>query len=72
MHIYILENLFTRAFLKANEAQEEVVPPKLNLTPQQLFWVGYAQDYCLLGGMFEYFDTFEDVLNFYWVDSLKI
>ena len=69
MHINILENIFTRAFLKANEAQEEVVPPKLNLTPQQLFWVGYAQNWCLLGGDFELIDTFEDVLEFYEVDS---
>ena len=54
--------------MKANAAQEEVVPPGLNLTPAKLFWVGYGQDYCLLGGDFERHDTFTDVLNGYWVN----
>ena len=39
-----------RAFLKALDRSDEYVPSKLNLTPRQLFWVGYAQDWCLLGG----------------------
>ena len=44
--------------------QEEVVPPALNLTAQQLFWVGYGQDYCLLGDEYEIYDTFEDILEY--------
>ena len=53
--------------MKANANQEEVVPPALNLTAQQLFWVGYGQDYCLLGDRFEDYDRFEDILENYWV-----
>jgi len=33
--------------LKANAEVKEVVPLDLNLTAQQLFWVGNAQYYCL-------------------------
>ena len=47
--------------MKANAEQEEVVPPALNLTAQQLFWVGYGQDWCLFSG-FEN-DKFEDLLD---------
>ena len=53
----------SRAFLKAMEKQEEVVPPALNLTAQQLYWVGQGQTFCLLGG-FEHVDNFEEILNY--------
>ena len=53
--------------MKANRVEEEIIPPGLNLTAQQLFWVGYAQDYCLLGGGYEDSDSFEGVLQ-YWVN----
>ena len=49
--------------MKANAKQDEVVPLALNLTAQQLFSVGYGQDYCLLGDRFEDYDTFEDILE---------
>ena len=49
--------------MKANEKQEEVVPIALNLTAQQLFWVGYGQEFCLWGGYFEIYDKFEDILE---------
>jgi len=55
-----------RAFLKASEDVQEVIPPNLNLTAKQLFWVGYAQDYCLLGGRYEKYDKFSDLLTAYW------
>jgi len=54
-----------RAFLKASEAVQEVIPPNLNLTAKQLFWVGYAQDYCLLGGSYERYNKFSDLLKAY-------
>ena len=53
--------------MKASEATQEVIPPKLNLTAKQLFWVGWAQDFCLLGGGYEYYDKFSDLLSAYWV-----
>ena len=56
-----------RAFLKANAEEKEVVPPELDLTPQQLFWVGYGQDYCLLGGNFERYDNLGDLIERYSV-----
>merc|ERR1740137_387157 len=46
-----------RAFLKANAEVKEVVPLDLNLTAQQLFWVGNAQYYCLW--------NFEEYRNIY-------
>ena len=55
-----------RAFLKANAQDKEIIPPALNLTAQQLFWVGYGQDYCLLGDRFEKYETIEEVVE-YWV-----
>ena len=48
--------------MKANAEQEEVVPPALNLTAQQLFWVGYGQDHCLENLNLRY-DEFEDMLE---------
>ena len=36
------------------------MPPALNLAPQQLFWVGYAQNHCLL---LEQYDTVEGVIR---------
>ena len=50
-----------RAFVKANRGEKEIMPPGLNLTSQQLFWVGYAQEWCLLSN---YYDTFEETLNY--------
>jgi len=50
-----------RAFIKANRAEKEIMPPGLNLTSQQLFWVGYAQDWCLLSDISA---TFEETLNY--------
>ena len=49
--------------------QEEVVPPTLNLTAQQLLWVGYGQTHCLLGGDFEHVDKFEDILKANVIDN---
>ena len=48
--------------MKEKAEEEEVVPPALNLTAQQLFWVGFGQSWCLFGGNFERDDSFEDVL----------
>ena len=53
---------YFRAFLKANIDQTELVSPRLNLTANQLFWIGYAQDYCLWGDEFEYYTRLEDVI----------
>ena len=66
------DNIFCRAYLKALDAEEEVVPPALNLTPRQLFWVGYAQNHCLLGGMYTRFDKIEDLLDSYRVKLFGI
>ena len=45
-YIKKLHNMyFSRAFLKLTG--EEKYPESLNLTAKQLFWVGYAQDWCL-------------------------
>ena len=67
--IHLLFSVVTfcfRAFLKANAEEKEIVPPALNLTAQQLFWVGYGQDYCLLGDRFEDSENIKDILE-YWV-----
>merc|ERR1712013_448324 len=52
-----------RAFLKASEAAREVIPPKLNLTAKQLFWVGHAQTHCLY--TYERYSLFSDLLGAY-------
>ena len=49
--------------------QEEVVPPALNRTAQQLFWVGHGQTHCLLVGGFEHVDKFEDILEDKVIDN---
>ena len=53
--------------MKANAEVKEVVPPALNLTSQQLFWVGYAQDYCLLGGRFTEYKKLGELIDNYSV-----
>jgi len=43
-----------RAFNKQNRANREHLLPGLNLTAQQLFWVGWAQQWCLIDGLYGY------------------
>ena len=49
-----------KAFKKKYSNLDKLPNSGLNLTAQQLFWVGYAQDYCLIGNpspYSEYKDT---------------
>jgi len=57
-------NIANRAFEKAHRAEKEKMPLQgLNLTDHQLFWVGWAQFWCLLDGRYEGFSTFEQALE---------
>ena len=60
--ITILRLLFFRAFVKAYQTEKDIVPLGINLTPKQLFWVGFAQDFCLFRG--EYKIDIKDVLKY--------
>ena len=51
-----------RAFVKANRSNKDIMIPDLNLTANQLFWVGYAQTKCLYD--YEYFPTFGETLEY--------
>ena len=52
-----------RAFVKANRSNKDIMIPDLNLTANQLFWVGYAQTECLLSD-YEYSPTFGEILKY--------
>ena len=50
--------LCPRAFDKDHRAEKGIIPD-LDLTGRQLFWVGWAQFWCLLSGRYEVWNTFE-------------
>ena len=54
--------LCSRAFDKEHRAEKGIIQG-LDLTGRQLFWVGWAQLWCLIGGRYEKFATFERALK---------
>ena len=41
----------------------EFLPTNLNLTPRQLFWVGYAQDHCLIGDAYTNYGDLKELIE---------
>ena len=49
--------------MKANAEEKEVVAPALNMTSQQMFWVGFGQTFCTVAGWYEKYENLGDLID---------
>ena len=51
--------------MKANAEEKEVVAPALNMTSQQMFWVGFGQTWCTVAGWYENYENLGDLIDWH-------
>ena len=52
-----------RALQRVNVQEQEIVPKSLNLTTNQLFWLGWGQTWCTLQDLYERVPSLQTLLK---------